>query len=503
MIGKVWEVPRVGEPEPLGHAHIREAFLKTGKSYALDVFATVSKALSAYAQQWASVYKENCEATHIRGDQSAEVLDLRMSCLQERLRGFRALTDVFASATGEVVENAVSAANALGSVDRCSDVPLLRAVLRPPEDPQTREKVDALRIRLADLKALFDAGRWKQVVKIAPGLVLEAKGLGYKPLEAEALMLEGRLLLEAADPAGAEQLIVAAFWLADASRHDELRAEAAERLVFVVGYQEGRFDEAERWATATRSVLQRMGGHELLQAWLLNDTAAAHHLRGDGPSAVRDVQAAQALKERVLGRDHPDVGVSEGNLGIFLHGMGREEEALLHTDRAIAMLENGLGPGHPQIANGLSNRGEILNALHRYREARTSFEGAERIWERELGSDNLNLGFALTGIGLSYLAEGNPNQGLAALERAFKIRRDHEPEASRRAETAFALAQALSDTHRDNCRARLLATQSLRDYEKAGRAAKAEGVEAWMRQRESAWAVCPVYAGRNESVALP
>ena len=70
----------------------------------------------------------------MRGEQSAEVLDLRMSCLQERLGGLRALTDVFSDANGEVVENAVSAANALGSLDRCADVPLLRAVVRPPED---------------------------------------------------------------------------------------------------------------------------------------------------------------------------------------------------------------------------------------------------------------------------------------------------------------------------------------------------------------------------------
>ena len=84
------------------------------------------------------MYEEACEATQIHGEQSAEVLDLRMSCLQERLGGLRALTDVFSEANGDVVENAVSAANALGSLDRCADVPLLRSVVRPPEDPATR-----------------------------------------------------------------------------------------------------------------------------------------------------------------------------------------------------------------------------------------------------------------------------------------------------------------------------------------------------------------------------
>jgi hypothetical protein len=45
-----------------------------------------------------------------------------MTCLNERLGGLRALTDVFAEANGEVVGNAVSASNALASLDRCADV---------------------------------------------------------------------------------------------------------------------------------------------------------------------------------------------------------------------------------------------------------------------------------------------------------------------------------------------------------------------------------------------
>ena len=83
--------------------------MKTGKSYAKDVWATTSRALTKYARAWADMYKEACEATAVHKEQSADVLDLRMACLNERLGGLRALTDVFSEANGEVVENAVSA----------------------------------------------------------------------------------------------------------------------------------------------------------------------------------------------------------------------------------------------------------------------------------------------------------------------------------------------------------------------------------------------------------
>jgi eukaryotic-like serine/threonine-protein kinase len=479
----IWDLSAPGQVEPPRQAQIRSAFLQTGKSYAPDVFATVSRALTGYAQRWADMYKETCEATQVRGEQSPEVLDLRMSCLQERLGGLRALTDIFSQASGEVVENAVGATNALGTFDRCANVPLLRAVVQPPEDSATRAKVNDLRIRLADLKARFDAGRWKAALKDAPALVAAAQTLGYQPLLAEALLLQGNMLTNAGDPAAAEAAMVRAFWRADASRHDELRAEAAAKLVFVVGFQEGHIVEAERWATAAQSVLERLGGHELLQAWLLNDLGCVYFLEGRKEDVVKLMKESLVLKEKALGPEHPDVGVSEGNLGLALRELGRNEEALVHVDRAIALRGRALGTGHPALATDLSNRGEILNDLGRYPEARRSFQNARVVWERELGPDNLNLGYALTGIGLGQLAEGNPSGALAPLEQAFKIRSAQETEPSRRAETSFALARALWAANRDHTRAVALAEQARADYARTAAKAKLAEVDRWLADR--------------------
>ena len=130
-------------------AAIRRAFAASGKSYAEQAFTGVARLFDQYVERWTGMYTEACEATHVRGEQSAEVLDLRMACLKERLGNARALSDVFAAADGKVVENAVSAAAALPSLDRCADVTLLRAVVKPPEDPATRKRVDELRGELA------------------------------------------------------------------------------------------------------------------------------------------------------------------------------------------------------------------------------------------------------------------------------------------------------------------------------------------------------------------
>jgi len=481
----VWEMSGPGEPSPARRARIKAAFMRTGKSYANEVYATIDRVLTKYAQSWSNMYEQTCEATRIHGEQSEEVFDLRMSCLTERLAGLRALTDVFSDANGEVVENAVSAANALGSLDRCADVALLKSLVRPPEDAATRARVAELRHRLADLKARSDAGRWKEVVKAIQGLEAEARAVGYQPLLAEILHLEGAVDGRSNDYKAAEKKLVEAFWAADASRHDEVRASAASELVFAFGYQDDQFDEAERWSGTADAVLQRLGGHELLRAWQLNNIGLVRGLRGDYGAALLAQEQALALKERALGHEHPDVGVSEGNIAIELQGLSRFQEALAHVDRAIALIETGYGAGHPGLATQLNNRGQILAALGSQREARQAFERARIIWERELGLDDRYLGYALTGIGLTYLAEDDAASAIAPLERAFKIREAHEVDTTLRADTSFALARSLWETNRDRARARALAEQARQGYAKGAVRAKVAEVDGWMHARGS------------------
>jgi len=480
-LAAIWELTPAGAPESPRQAQLHRAFLASGKSYAKDVWATTSRSLSKYARAWTDMYRENCEATAVRKEQSEEDRGLRTACLQERLGGLRALTDVFSEATGEVVENAVSASNALAPLDRCADVPTLKAVVRPPEDAETRAKVDDLQKQLANLKARFTAGSYRESLPRAPALVDRARAVGYEPLLAEALALLGTMRYKASDSAAAEAALVESFRVADAARHDEVRAEVATDLVFVVGYLQGRFRDGHEWAKTAEAVLRRLGGHELLHAWLFNDLGCLHDLEDKKEDAVVDQRNALALKQKALGPEHPDLALSEGNLAMSLQGLGRNEEALQHVNRGIALLQKGLGADHPDLAISFTNRGEILNAMGRFKEARESFSGAQEIWERELGRDNPNLGFALTGIGVSYLDEGKAESALEPLARAFGIREALDPEPSRKAETRFAFARALWESKRDKDRARSLAEEARATYAKSGSKARVAEIDTWLR----------------------
>ena len=174
------------------------------------------------------MYTDACEATHVRGEQSAEVLDLRMACLNERLGNARALSDVFATADGKVVENAVSAAAALPSLDRCADVPLLRAVVKPPEDPRHAQAGRRPAAELAQLVALRDSGQCARAIPKADALIADVSRGGL-PAAAGRHAVRGRRrsACNCGDVAEMLQRFKEAHAAASASHNDDVAAQAS------------------------------------------------------------------------------------------------------------------------------------------------------------------------------------------------------------------------------------------------------------------------------------
>ena len=459
----IWETSTSAAPTPR-RTSIQHAFLATNLNWAAGTWERVSRSLDEYANRWTAAYTDACEATHVRGDQSAEVLDLRMGCLQERLGQVKALTDVLTSADPQVLLGAVDAVNALGSLERCSSVAFLPTLVPPPQTEKMRRAVEALRPRLAAVKALRDVGRHKEALQAGTKLVQDARAVGYKPVLAEALALVGWLEGAVLDYPAAEHSLEDAFRTAEAARHDEIRAEVATGLVASFA-RLSRPDDAERWARESEAILERIGpGHERLLAWLLTDRSFIRCRLGDFAGAVRLDEQALALKEKVLGTDHPDVAISLSNLGAALNALGEYGRALRTDDRALAIYRRAYGETHPWVGECLSNRGETLNALGRYDEARVDFQGALTRWEAALGPDHLYLSYALTGLGETELDTGQPKAAALNLERALRIREHQELDPIQVAETRFALARALWQAGGDRSRARTLATQARAAY---------------------------------------
>jgi serine/threonine protein kinase/tetratricopeptide (TPR) repeat protein len=478
--GGALKLAGVWEPSPATTPRkdaIHAAFRATGKTYAEKTFETVRRALDKYTAAWTSTYTDACEATAVRGEQSPEVLDLRMSCLQGRLDSVKAVTDLFAHADGNTVEKAASVVDGLGELGRCSDIPVLRAVVKPPDDPATKARVEKIKPKLARVKALTDAGHVSEALALARPLADEARAIGYQPLSAQALH---RLAEVSTRPAEMAALTEEAVWDAQSGGDDEMVAEAAVNLIFVVGYRQGDAKQARVWSELADATLRRLGGHALWRAWLVNNRGVIAISEGRYSEALTAVLESVRLKEQILGKDHPDVAISLGNAAYVLSKLHRPEEALVYSERALAIDEKTFGVDHPSTALQLSNQADLLNLLGRFSEADGLGRRALAIWEREAGGDSPLVAVALTSIGRSSLGLGNAREAALTLERAYSVRRNSDPERFNLAETEFLLAQALWPKLASRQRAINLAVEAKGHYIRVPDAEAAAEVTRWL-----------------------
>ena len=81
---------------PERRAAIDRAFHASSLPYARSTWTSVQARLASYADRWASVYTDACEAHNVRRDQSGYILDRRMLCLDHGRLELDALTLVLA-----------------------------------------------------------------------------------------------------------------------------------------------------------------------------------------------------------------------------------------------------------------------------------------------------------------------------------------------------------------------------------------------------------------------
>ena len=208
-------------------AEVRRAFAASGAPYAAVALASVERSFDAYARAFVAGHTDACEATRVRGEQSAELLDLRMSCLQDRLTAWKTLSQLFASADAAVVARAPAAAQSLPALATCADAVALRAPIPPPRDAATAKTVEAIRAGLARAGALELAARYDDGLALARAALAAADPIGYAPVKAEAELRVGRLTGAKGDYAESARILERAYVDALAGRHEEAAARAA------------------------------------------------------------------------------------------------------------------------------------------------------------------------------------------------------------------------------------------------------------------------------------
>jgi tetratricopeptide (TPR) repeat protein/tRNA A-37 threonylcarbamoyl transferase component Bud32 len=468
----------------------RAAFLRTGVAYAAETWPKVQAELDAYATGWAAQRDEACAATHVRGEASAELLDLRNRCLDARLQAMDALVDALVTADAATVERALQGATGLAPLAACASEEFVRARVVPPADPSVSVEVERARELLVRAAALRDAGRPREAREIAAAVRRTSEPLAYPPLQAEVLLELGRAEETTADYALAEEHLLQAYHLALAIGHDAVATDAAIVLTLVL-HRRGDFAAAFAWSEHARSLVARTGHqpeqetiHLLYRSYALtrlqrHPEAVAAAERGlaiaesrfrasdprigrliaglahanwtdwDSERALELFRRSRDVYSATLGHDHPFVAASAINVSTILYSRYDYAGALAEVRPALAIMERAYGPDHPNVADALTNIGSLTFDMGRAGEALAAYERAAAILARRLGPADPRSLNNLVGLGNAQRVLGRLDDALGTTRRllALQERRDpRDPVAV--AKARLAVADVLADLRR-------------------------------------------------------
>ncbi|HJZ87055.1 MAG TPA: tetratricopeptide repeat protein [Polyangia bacterium] len=400
---------------------MEQAFGASGRPFAAAALAGTARVLDDYARRWTRMHGEACEATWVRGEQSSELLDLRMQCLDQRLAEVDALVGLLTHADPELVARSVEAAQSLSPLDGCADAAALKNQVPPPRTPAMRARVDAVSKQLAQAKAMLDAGKYAQGVEVAQSAADAARQVGYRPLEADALYALGELQERAGSVKPAEATLREAVLAAEAGRNDDAAAHAWTHLIYVVGYAQMRHAEGHECARHSAAAIERLGGHQELEARRLYTDGSVYLEEGKYEQALALFQRAQPMMEQKLGPEHPFVATILDGMGLVYSSLGKNQEALTYHQRALELRERALGRDHPYVAISLNNVAGAYLGLARHEDALAAFKRALVIQEQSLGTGHTEYADSLNNVGMILTDQGKLEEALSYLQRALAV----------------------------------------------------------------------------------
>ena len=406
--------------DPMRQQALRASFAATRLPYAASAADQTVRNLDAYASGFVSGHQEACEATQLRGEQSAAVEDLRMACLEARRQALSALVDELVKADAGVVDRAPRASQGLPELAACADVPALQAPAPMPPGAEVRARIAAIGKEVARAEAIRLTGRFKEGLPIAAAAVVEAQKTGYAPLLAEAEYGLGRLTEESGDSHGAEEHFHEALFTATRGHAEEVALRAATALAINVGRLQARVREGRLWARLAQSTLPRVGDGRHEQ-WLEQALGLLDYADGKFAEAGRHYQRALDLVVHLYGSSSLRSGDLLNSLGGVANALGRYDEAAALYARALKVFEIGYGPDSPRLGPAISNLATIPYARGRYAEAEQGFRRVLVLYEKSFKPNHPRIAGALMNLAEAVQQQGRIDEAVGLHRRAVAL----------------------------------------------------------------------------------
>ncbi len=390
-----------------GAPAIRRALEMQSSSDAELRWAVIASNLDGFRDQYVRQYRDACEATLVRREQSTVDFDAQRGCLDRRRAQLAVLVSELGIADPKTLREAPrSIARLSGALD-----------CRKPDDAKAavfQEKLD--RVEVLELLSRFD-----EAETLALSIASEASGAGDRASELWARYRRGRLLHLRGDAMDAAELLSEVHWQAEEA---DLPGLASTAGLYVLWLHAAVFDDAPTaldWAPHVGAAVRRAGDDVLERATLIESIGIAKLYGNRVPEAYDDFATALELRESAPGDVELPIVSSLGNLGIALEELGRYEEAISFQQRALEILERRLGPTHPHTARAVDNLGTARMRNGELDEALVLFERALGARRAAFGDEHRSTALSWLHIGLARLQAGETTGALEAFGTARPI----------------------------------------------------------------------------------
>jgi tetratricopeptide (TPR) repeat protein len=442
-------------------ARIASAFARSSRPDQQATFTHLVPLVDSWTGGWKSGFVEACRATTERGEQSARLLDLRMQCLGRRLEQTHSTLEALAQGGGDAVDHALDVVLGLPAVAVCADTVALTSEVAPPESGVMQVRTVAARAQINAASAQLLLGRYRAALAAATRGVTAARTASYAPVIAEALVVLGQAQSGLAEPASsgtfgeANRVALAAGdlntaldaasrrlfeliktnhyepaqELADVSDamalHARPRADVAVKLGTTIALlldKRGRPKDAEaRYLQAVELGRRELGAEALTTMSAIQQLGELYKELGRYPEARKALAQVVAEREKVGGKDHPDVADALSDLANVYRSEGSLVEAKAMYDRALAIRLAALGPDHPNVATSYNNLGNYFSDQGDNVTAQSFYEKSLAIDEKAFGPDNLEIMSGLVNLGGVLNTRGDHAGARAQYERARRL----------------------------------------------------------------------------------
>ncbi|HEU4611996.1 MAG TPA: tetratricopeptide repeat protein, partial [Kofleriaceae bacterium] len=407
------------------------SFAASPLPYALPTWRVVQRELDRYAGDLARMSEQACRTSR-DGTHPAELVDPHPLCLGLRRRSLARTVEALADPAA--LERAPMLVRDLPAIADCADPAHLAAL--------AGTRTNDARAELPTIEVALVIGHEREASPRVERVLAAARDSGDRALEAQALLLRGRIEAQTREPARAVATFGEAIELAGQASDARTRIDAWLELGLALQAQ-GKLDEAEApLALAQRALRDAPDPRREGKLEIALGTLAGR--RSKFAEALTHFESALAHQRVAFGDDSPGLVATLTNMALARRRMGEQDEAARLLGRAYE-LASALGADHPSVlgvrrdqAMLLLDRGDREPAVAMLREVLAS-----RIRQQPEG--NLNVALAHDDVAVAVAKLGDYETALAEHQAGLAIRERLAPDApetwNARAQVAVTLGE--------------------------------------------------------------